>query len=102
MRAFRSYLTQAVVVWALSAPLSAQWLHYPTADVPRTPAGTPDLKARTPRTGGKPDLSGMWIQKYKPLPCAKIIRDDDGECLEKDILSALILIFAESLLGGLH
>lgn len=39
----------------------AQWLHYPTSGIPRTPDGKPDLFAPAPRTpDGKPDLSGMW------------------------------------------
>ena len=46
---------------AASATLCAQWLDYPTAGVPRTADGKPNLAAPTPRTAdGKPDLSGMW------------------------------------------
>ena len=46
----------------LSAALaSAQWLDYPTPNVPSTPDGKPSLDAPTPRTpDGKPDFSGMW------------------------------------------
>jgi hypothetical protein len=45
----------------LPGPLSAQWAPYPTANVPRTAAGQPDLSAPPPRTqDGRPDLSGMW------------------------------------------
>jgi len=41
--------------------LSAQWLKYPTAGIPRTEDGKPNLSAPTPRTAdGKPDLSGLW------------------------------------------
>jgi hypothetical protein len=41
--------------------VSAQWIRYPTAGVPRTRDGKPNLTARTPRTAdGKPDLSGVW------------------------------------------
>lgn len=52
-----------------SATVGAQWVRYPTADVPRLPDGTPNLAAPAPRTpDGKPDFSGMW-QAAKLLPC---------------------------------
>ena len=47
----------------LIAPVvvSAQWLNYPTAGVPKTKDGKPNLGAPAPRTAdGKPDLSGIW------------------------------------------
>ena len=41
--------------------LAAQWVHYPTAGVPRKADGNPDLSAAAPRRAdGKPDLSGTW------------------------------------------
>jgi hypothetical protein len=51
-----------------AAPLAAQWLHQPTAGIPRTSNGKPDLGAPAPRAvgtggnaaGGHPDLSGLW------------------------------------------
>jgi len=47
-------------------PVKAQWLSYPTAGVPRTPDGKPNLGAACPRTAdGKPDLSDLWIMQTK-------------------------------------
>jgi hypothetical protein len=44
-----------------TVPLSAQWLNYPTAGIPRTADGKPNLSAPTPRAADrKPDLSGVW------------------------------------------
>ena len=64
----RSILAFIVLLWAF-VPVSAQWLHYPTPGIPRTPDGKPDLSAPAPKTpDGKPDLSGVWtirnVNKY--------------------------------------
>ena len=58
------------ILSVLSTPLHAQWLNYPTAGVPKTSNGSPDLNAPTPRTAdGKPDLSGIWdIEHNRPCP----------------------------------
>ena len=51
----------SIVAAGISAPLAAQWLNQPTAGLPRTKDGKPDLSAAAPRTAdGKPDLSGLW------------------------------------------
>ncbi len=48
--------------FGLSTTAFAQWLRYPTAGVPRTADGKPNLAAPSPRTAdGKPDLSGIWL-----------------------------------------
>jgi hypothetical protein len=51
-----------VLVTAVVVTVPAQWLNHPTAGLPRTPDGKPDLDAPTPKTAdGKPDLSGIWV-----------------------------------------
>jgi len=63
-------LLAAGTVAAPPSLVHAQWLSYPTAGVPRTPGGKPDLSAPTPRSiDGKPDLSGVWeIEHNRPCP----------------------------------
>ena len=60
----RSTFIAIALVSALALPGTAwaQWLKYPTAGVPRTADGKPNLSAPTPRTAdGKPDFSGIWL-----------------------------------------
>src|SRR5689334_14397570 len=48
-----------IMAAAVSAP--AQWLDHPTAGIPRTADGKPNLAAPAPKTSdGKPELSGLW------------------------------------------
>jgi hypothetical protein len=55
------FVLAAISAALTPALLSAQWPPYPTAGVPRTPDGKPDLNAPAPRTAdGKPDFSGVW------------------------------------------
>jgi hypothetical protein len=50
-----------LILFVFSPSLSAQWPDYPTANVPRTADGKPNLTAPAPRTSdGKADLSGIW------------------------------------------
>ena len=53
----------ALVPFLLFLPSAStgQWLTQPTAGIPRTADGKPNLSAPAPRTAdGKPDLSGLW------------------------------------------
>jgi len=59
-------MTLGLLLCPLSGRLHGQWLNYPTAGVPRTADGKPDLGAPCPRTvDGKPDLSGLWVMPTK-------------------------------------
>src|ERR1700735_5009882 len=63
-RRYEGLVAAALVI--LGAPLasthlSAQWLKYPTAGVPRKADGKVDMMGPTPRLAdGKPDFSGIW------------------------------------------
>jgi hypothetical protein len=60
----------AVLLVIACASVSAQWLNYPTAGIPRKADGSPNLSASAPKTSdGKPDLSGIWdTEKNRPCP----------------------------------
>src|SRR5229473_5338776 len=65
----------AILLSALTTPVKAQWLNYPTPGIPRTADGKPNLKAPAPRTpDGKPDLSGLW-NRVSPKYGANIAAD---------------------------
>src|SRR5690348_5393435 len=49
------------ILLLLAGPSPAQWVKYPTPEIPRTKEGKPNLSAPAPRTAdGKPDFSGIW------------------------------------------
>jgi hypothetical protein len=51
----------AALALMIPAAASAQWLNYPTAGIPHTHDGKPDMAAPVPKASdGKPDLSGIW------------------------------------------
>src|SRR5436309_3277024 len=67
MKTLRDAVGIFAIVVALAPSLLAQWAPFPTARVPKTPRGEPDLNAPAPRTAdGKPDLSGIWQNPRPP------------------------------------
>ena len=61
MHARRIIFVTSSIIAMMIAPAAAQWLKYPTAGIPRTPDGKPNLSAPAPKQAdGKPDLSGLW------------------------------------------
>jgi hypothetical protein len=67
----RSILTIVIALSCASGVASGQWLHYPTADVPRLADGKPNLSAAPPRLAdGRPDFSGIW-QSARKIPCTR-------------------------------
>ena len=90
-----------ILAITLGVGASAQWLNYPTAGLPRTPDGKPNLTAAAPKTAdGKPDLSGIWIppntshfmnlaadlkpEEVPSQPWAKALSDQRQEGIHKD------------------
>jgi hypothetical protein len=54
--------SMGALLFASLLPAAAQWIHYPTAGIPRNADGKPNLTAPVPRASdGKPDLSGLWL-----------------------------------------
>lgn len=60
-------MKHVVLALSLLTAASAQWLNYPSANIPRTADGKPDLTAPTPKkSDGKPSLSGIWHRVPPP------------------------------------
>src|SRR2546423_15510087 len=95
-----------ILICAITVPLAAQWLNYPTPGMPRTKDGKPNLSAPAPRaSNGKPDLSGLWnkishrydrniVADLKPAdgqPWAEALVQKRVEDLGKDHMSVVCL-----------
>ena len=58
------WLTIVLTLTLAGAMVSAQWIRHPTAGLPRTADGRPDLSAPTPRgSDGKPIIAGLWVAR---------------------------------------
>ena len=94
-------LAGSMLLLAMHLPLAAQWLHYPTAGVPRTPDGKPNLAAPAPRTrDGHPDFSGIW-GTGNPVPCDPAIGLDLLDCDAELPIALEGVNIAHGLPGGL-
>ena len=66
---FGRIATAVLLCMLLIVSAQAQWINHPSAGIPRTSDGKPNLSARTPTTAdGKPDLNGVWTTDNTPLP----------------------------------
>ena len=68
----------AMILCVTSVLVVAQWPNHPTAGIPRTPDGKPDLAAPAPRSAdGKPDLSGVWLVSNGSFYLASDLKPED-------------------------
>jgi hypothetical protein len=79
------HVRMTVALLTAAAIASAQWLHYPTAGIPRSRDGKANLTAPAPKSRDrKPDLSGLWLPENGPDT-----KGTNGEALPKLLIDIL-------------
>jgi hypothetical protein len=92
----------AAILTITTVPVFAQWLHYPTSGIPRTPDGKPNLSAPAPKNpDGKPNLTGLWrngnskidsdLKPEDVQPWAQAAAKRSAENLQTDFLTVRCL-----------
>jgi hypothetical protein len=86
------------LILLFAATLSGQWINEPARGVPRTRDGKPNLTAPAPRSGGKPDLTGLWqtdtaapgeIEKFVPGLSLSTVPGDDATTFSKYLFNVM-------------
>jgi hypothetical protein len=76
------------LLFAAVTAVEAQWLSHRDPAIPRSADGRPNLSAPSPRVGGKPDLSGVWMAERTPLEEFARVLGPDIVQLQVDLADA--------------
>jgi hypothetical protein len=108
-------MRQVLLLCLLTSASYSQWLNHPTAGIPRTADGKPNLTAPAPRApDGKPDLSGTWstpsdryynniVAELKPedvMPWADTLHRQRLRDFSKDAMESLCLPLGPAAMTG--
>jgi hypothetical protein len=89
---------RALVLLVAATLSSGQWINEPKRGVPRTRDGKPNLSAPAPRTGGKPDFTGLWqtdmakpgeIEKFIPGLSLSSVPGDDPTTFSRYLFNVM-------------